>query len=141
MDSRLPRVAFDFIVKSDIKIFVWFVDKSKGFYFVCRGRRPRRPESIRITAVHPSVIFFDCRGDHRSSEVVSVTNCTFVHRRNNDLYLIVGVDVPTTRGRIGYKLHLRLLPKSTIYVSLLQREKVDRPSLYAKVETDEVFVK
>ena len=28
-----------------------------------------------------------------SSEVVTVTNCTFVHRRNNDIYLAVGVDV------------------------------------------------
>ena len=27
-----------FIVKSDIEIFVWSVDESKGFYFVCRDR-------------------------------------------------------------------------------------------------------
>ena len=33
---------FLFIVKSDILIFVWSVAKSKGFYFVCRDRRPRR---------------------------------------------------------------------------------------------------
>ena len=27
VDSTLPRVAFDFIVKRDIEIFVWFVVK------------------------------------------------------------------------------------------------------------------
>ena len=29
VDSRLPRVAFDFIVKSDIEVFVWFVVKGR----------------------------------------------------------------------------------------------------------------
>ena len=61
VDSRLPRVAV-FIVKRDIEIFVWPVAESIDIYLICRG-------------------------DHRSSEVVTVTNCTFVHRRNNDLYL------------------------------------------------------
>ena len=50
---------FLFIVKSDIDVFVSSVAKSKGFYFVCRGRRPRRPE------------------------VVSVKKCTSVYRQNN----------------------------------------------------------
>jgi hypothetical protein len=31
VDSRLPRVAFDFIVKSDIEIFVWSVGETKNF--------------------------------------------------------------------------------------------------------------
>ena len=49
-----PRVSFFIlIVKSDIKIFVWSVDKSNDLHLACRG-------------------------DHRSSEVVSVTKCTFV---------------------------------------------------------------
>ena len=86
-----PRVSFFIlIVKSEIKIFVWSVvkirisissvgattgrpssvrsqnapssvAKTKNIYLAGRGRRPRRPKSIRIIALHPSVIFFDCR--------------------------------------------------------------------------------
>ena len=32
----------------------------------------------KIAAAQPSVIFFDCRGDHWSSEVVTVTKCISV---------------------------------------------------------------
>ena len=53
VDSRLPRVAFDFIVKSDIEVFVWFVAEN---------------DDIHLT----------CRGDHWSSEVVAVTKYTSV---------------------------------------------------------------
>ena len=44
----------------------------------------------------------------------------------------------SSRGRFGHRMSLRLLPKSAAYRSLLPLEKVDRPSLYAKVERDEV---
>ena len=70
VDSRLPRVSFDFIVKGDIEIVVWSVNGDNDLYLAGRGRRPRRPEGIWVITVQPSVIFFDCRGDHWSSEVV-----------------------------------------------------------------------
>ena len=38
-----------------------------------RGRRPDDPRMLGLQIAHPSVIFFDCRGDHRSSEVIWVT--------------------------------------------------------------------
>ena len=51
---------FILIVKSDIKIFVWSVDKSNDLYLVCRDRRPRL------------------------SNVVTVTNCISVCYQNKD---------------------------------------------------------
>ena len=36
------------------------------------------PRNMGITAVHPSVILPDCRGDHQSSEVATVIKCTSV---------------------------------------------------------------
>jgi hypothetical protein len=37
VDSTLPRVAFDFIVKSNMDFFVWYVDRTMGFILVGRG--------------------------------------------------------------------------------------------------------
>ena len=44
VDIRLPRVAFDFIVKSDIKIVVWFVAATSVPYLAGRGWREKRRE-------------------------------------------------------------------------------------------------
>ena len=54
VDSRLPRVAFDFIVKSEIKIFVWSVDKSNDFYLACRGDL-RSSEVVSVITAYPSM--------------------------------------------------------------------------------------
>ena len=45
---------FVLIVKSDIEFYVLSVDKSNDFYLVCRGDH-RSSELVSVTAAHPSI--------------------------------------------------------------------------------------
>ena len=50
----LPRVSFDFIVKRDIEFFVWSVVENDDIHLTCRGDH-RSSEVISVTAAHPSI--------------------------------------------------------------------------------------
>jgi hypothetical protein len=59
--------------------------RNKNSHLTGRGRRPRRPEVVSVTAAHPSVILPDCRDRRpRRSELVTVTKCTLVRCRNKN---------------------------------------------------------
>ena len=73
--GRQATACFFFIVKSDIKIFVSSTDKSNDFYLVCRGDH-RSSDVVSVIAAHPSVIqtknlYLIGRGGACSSRILS----------------------------------------------------------------------
>ena len=137
--GRQATACFFFIVKSDILIFVWSVAKTT-IYISSVGATIGRPRSLRLQNAHPSIaktndIHLSGRG--RRPNVCRRQTCIV---RNANV-------VDMTRGNFGYKLRIRLLPKSVIYVSLPQWGSMSQATVEFASQTsrgplavDEVFV-
>ena len=93
VDSTLPRVAFDFIVKAEMN-FACLATTEIIIFIYIHGRLISFPTKIK-TILLCMQSFFACRGGYYPPEVVTVAKCTSVCCGNKKYISPVGVGAPT----------------------------------------------